>query len=84
MSRMSLNKLFYRHQRALIRAASSEHQPEQDKLEAEADAIAADISEIQDARGAKAAQLLPAANISALEKPPTANSLPIRALRPWA
>ena len=63
MVTMSLNRLFSLHQLALIEATNADHQLERKRLEAEADNIAAEIAELQKAKGAKAAGLLPAASL---------------------
>ena len=60
---MSLNKLFSLHQRALIKAAEAKHPLKRAQIEAEADSLAADIAQLQNSKGAKAAELLPAGAI---------------------
>ena len=58
---MDLNRLFFLHQVALIRASESDNLVLRDRFNAEADDLASSITEIQDRDGADCAPLLPAA-----------------------
>ncbi|MCB2073279.1 MAG: hypothetical protein H6917_06945 [Novosphingobium sp.] len=57
---MDLNRLYSLHQLALIRAASSDDANERKHHNAEADSIAARISDFQLGLGADSTRLLPA------------------------
>lgn len=58
---MDLNRLFFDHQLALLRASASECPGERDLHNADADGIATRISAFQRSQGASAAPLMPAA-----------------------
>ncbi|MEM7689610.1 MAG: hypothetical protein AAF291_11370 [Pseudomonadota bacterium] len=60
---MSLNSLYFTHQRKLIEAASADQKVDRLKLEAEAGNIASKITDIQKEIGAEAPTLLLAAAI---------------------
>ncbi len=58
-----LNELFFIHQRTLIHASDAIHVDERSRLLRQADDVANEISAIQNAKGADAIELLPAASI---------------------
>lgn len=60
---MYLNELLFIHQRTLMRAAGTVQSDERSRLHSQADEIAGEISVIQEAKGANAVELLPAASI---------------------
>lgn len=57
---MDLNRLYSLNQLALIRAANTDDDDEREHHNAEADSIAASISNFQECIGADGTQLLPA------------------------
>lgn len=57
---MDLNKLYSRHQLALMRAGCADDSKEKERREQEADVIASRISKFQDRVGADYIELLPA------------------------
>lgn len=57
---MDLNRLYFLHQQAIIRVSTLKDGNERKKFVTEADNIALQISEFQDRKGARCAELLPA------------------------
>lgn len=57
---MDLNRLYFEHQLALIRASGADGEAARDRHHARADCIASRISDFQDRVGARAVPLLPA------------------------
>ncbi len=58
---MDLNRLFFQHQIALMRANAAPSRPERERHNAEADGIASRISGIHLRNGTRALPLMPAA-----------------------
>ena len=58
---MDLNRLFFMHQIALMRASSADSRGERDQHHVEADGIASHISRIHASNGTRALPLMPAA-----------------------